>query len=360
MIRCFLFLYNLKFVISNGPFLPCNIGEYLCIPGSITKCTPGYCYECPINTYQPTNMYSGSLCTSCPEFYFTDNFGSALCLPVPTSLPTSYPSSSPLLLPTSSPTTAPSHRPTSSHPLSALNDMNNMYMIIIIILISVIVLIVAYVYYQLLPHNQYQTLENNNEINTPTKNKSDLNGYHDIELSSRASKVSTSSLIGPEWTDDCQQYCEQCNSNFTVINRRHHCRKCGLIVCQACSSNQAIIPSSSCKEPVRVCDVCFGHISFDPTHFNSLDNSHSPDQTVDELYELYQNPTSSTEFNERTPIGKLSFSTPQKKPLPARRPSLSNSVVRKKSLSIQTSSASSEPLTSKKDENESFIYSNNI
>ena len=280
MIRCLIFLSNLNFVISNGPFLPCNIGEYLCIPGSITKCTPGYCYECPINTYQPSNMYSGSLCTPCPEFYFTGNFGSSLCLPVPTSLPTSYPSSSPLLLPTSSPTTVPSHRPTSSHPLSALNDMNDMYIIIIIILLSVIVLIVAYVYYQLLPHNQYQMLEINNEMNTPTKNKIDLNEYRDIELSSRASKGSNSnsSLIGPEWTDDSQPNCESCNSNFTVINRRHHCRKCGSIVCQACSLNQAIIPSSSYKEP---------------------------------------DPTSSTEFNERNPIGKLSFSTPQKKPLPA-------------------------------------------
>ena len=75
-------------------------------------------------------------------------------------------------------------------------------------------------------------------------------------------------LTDPEWTDDSVQQCERCSSNFTLIKRRHHCRKCGSIVCQACSLNQLLIPNSPYKEPVRVCVVCFVQTSSDPSGTN--------------------------------------------------------------------------------------------
>jgi hypothetical protein len=51
-----------------------------------------------------------------------------------------------------------------------------------------------------------------------------------------------------------------CNkAQFTVINRRHHCRNCVLIICGNCSKNKFLIPSQSSK-PVRVCDTCFGEL----------------------------------------------------------------------------------------------------
>jgi len=50
--------------------------------------------------------------------------------------------------------------------------------------------------------------------------------------------------------------CMRCEKQFTVINRRHHCRKCGAVVCNACSSKKYHLPAQS-KKPLRVCDICF-------------------------------------------------------------------------------------------------------
>lgn len=67
----------------------------------------------------------------------------------------------------------------------------------------------------------------------------------------------------PEWSDNSTPQCERCASHFSFIKRRHHCRKCGMIVCQGCSSYEAVIPDSPYKEPVRVCDGCFLKMSVD-------------------------------------------------------------------------------------------------
>lgn len=61
----------------------------------------------------------------------------------------------------------------------------------------------------------------------------------------------------PVWTPDKKSAkCTQCPSEFTVINRRHHCRKCGALVCGKCSSFKMIVPNIDAKKPVRVCDKC--------------------------------------------------------------------------------------------------------
>lgn len=50
--------------------------------------------------------------------------------------------------------------------------------------------------------------------------------------------------------------CMRCSGKFTVINRRHHCRKCGAVVCNGCSSKKYLLPAQS-KKPLRVCDNCY-------------------------------------------------------------------------------------------------------
>ena len=51
--------------------------------------------------------------------------------------------------------------------------------------------------------------------------------------------------------------CEGCSKKFTTFLRRHHCRGCGKVVCDACSRNRACLPQYGIIEPVRVCDACF-------------------------------------------------------------------------------------------------------
>ncbi|XP_065844566.1 pleckstrin homology domain-containing family F member 2-like isoform X2 [Oscarella lobularis] len=60
------------------------------------------------------------------------------------------------------------------------------------------------------------------------------------------------------WVPDSEApVCMVCTkTKFTALNRRHHCRKCGLVVCSKCSSQKYLLPHIANK-PLRVCDNCF-------------------------------------------------------------------------------------------------------
>ncbi|XP_074589032.1 1-phosphatidylinositol-3-phosphate 5-kinase FAB1B-like [Curcuma longa] len=63
--------------------------------------------------------------------------------------------------------------------------------------------------------------------------------------------------------DHSCRVCYECDSQFTVFNRRHHCRYCGRIFCGKCTSNFVPASSDNCGntkedcERVRVCNFCF-------------------------------------------------------------------------------------------------------
>nr|CAG4638790.1 EOG090X0FI9 [Cyclestheria hislopi] len=64
------------------------------------------------------------------------------------------------------------------------------------------------------------------------------------------------------WVPDSEaEKCMHCKtSQFNVINRRHHCRKCGAVVCGPCSNKKYLLPSQSSK-PLRVCLSCYDYLS---------------------------------------------------------------------------------------------------
>ncbi|XP_076148689.1 RUN and FYVE domain-containing protein 1 isoform X2 [Alosa pseudoharengus] len=62
-------------------------------------------------------------------------------------------------------------------------------------------------------------------------------------------------LKGHAWLkDDEATQCKQCQKEFSISRRKHHCRNCGDIYCSNCSSNELALPSY--PKPVRVCDIC--------------------------------------------------------------------------------------------------------
>lgn len=54
--------------------------------------------------------------------------------------------------------------------------------------------------------------------------------------------------------DEAINECQLCNSQFSFINRRHHCRMCGKIFCGKCCSIKKTV--SGYDEPQRVCNEC--------------------------------------------------------------------------------------------------------
>jgi len=52
--------------------------------------------------------------------------------------------------------------------------------------------------------------------------------------------------------------CPDCKCLFTLSKRRHHCRLCGDVFCDTCSSNRVELPlpGAEFEKPVRICDSC--------------------------------------------------------------------------------------------------------
>ena len=72
----------------------------------------------------------------------------------------------------------------------------------------------------------------------------------------------------PVWVpDDAHEACQICSDPFTWINRRHHCRHCGKVVCSTCSPHKLFLGETY---PQRVCVECYkatpnnGEMPLDP------------------------------------------------------------------------------------------------
>eukprot|EP01127_Copromyxa_protea_P021519 TRINITY_DN7413_c1_g1_i1.p1 TRINITY_DN7413_c1_g1~~TRINITY_DN7413_c1_g1_i1.p1 ORF type:complete len:658 (-),score=95.74 TRINITY_DN7413_c1_g1_i1:140-2113(-) len=67
-------------------------------------------------------------------------------------------------------------------------------------------------------------------------------------------------ISAPVWQpDESAQSCCLCKTPFTFFYRKHHCRKCGAVVCSNCSQNKCVVTYYNKKSQERVCDSCFKH-----------------------------------------------------------------------------------------------------
>ena len=67
---------------------------------------------------------------------------------------------------------------------------------------------------------------------------------------------------GSQWQKDGEaKACCKCAAIFTVRVRRHHCRCCGQIFCDACTQAKVALPDLGHEMPVRVCDHCLYTVS---------------------------------------------------------------------------------------------------
>lgn len=63
--------------------------------------------------------------------------------------------------------------------------------------------------------------------------------------------------------DQSCRVCYECDNQFTLINRRHHCRLCGRVFCGKCTANWIPFAPDDLRTPreewerIRVCNYCF-------------------------------------------------------------------------------------------------------
>ncbi|KRX71563.1 Huntingtin-interacting protein 1 [Trichinella sp. T6] len=62
--------------------------------------------------------------------------------------------------------------------------------------------------------------------------------------------------------DHAARRCMGCDSEFWMVNRKHHCRSCGKIFCGSCSNYECPVPEEQFYEPVRVCNSCFSALKY--------------------------------------------------------------------------------------------------
>lgn len=121
-----------------------------------------------------------------------------------------------------------------------------------------------------------------------------------------------------EWVGDVSvKACMRCEKKFTVTNRRHHCRECGGIFCDACSSRKLIING----QLKRACENCYesvvsgknkslGPVTF-PSTLSSLDDG-SKASFLDNMAESSLTPRPSSLIrNLKTGEGSSTSRVPQ-------------------------------------------------
>ena len=111
----------------------------------------------------------------------------------------------------------------------------------------------------------------------------------------------------PRWMhDDESLTCYGCNSEFdSVVNRRHHCRRCGLLYCDSCSDYRCLIHPANVVYPpdwdsvtssfdprqaLRVCRGCFEHLAPEQDELlRTTANAAQPTEVDREDYARYAN-----------------------------------------------------------------------
>ncbi|CAF3566019.1 unnamed protein product [Rotaria socialis] len=120
---------------------------------------------------------------------------------------------------------------------------------------------------------------NHNQNASPRMDVISESNINTIETFSCSSwqKIDNTDASITRWTPDFNaQTCHSCMAKFQQwpISRKHHCRICGNVFCNACADYYKLIPALNLKEPVRVCCDCFPAID-DSNNNNNINNGNS-------------------------------------------------------------------------------------
>lgn len=75
--------------------------------------------------------------------------------------------------------------------------------------------------------------------------------------------------------------CTSCDTKFSITVRRHHCRACGEVFCNSCTSKSLSLPHLGypVTQKLRVCETCYTKLSLKDTDPHSSLNSDDPNSS---------------------------------------------------------------------------------
>ncbi|XP_069463176.1 pleckstrin homology domain-containing family F member 1 isoform X2 [Ambystoma mexicanum] len=77
------------------------------------------------------------------------------------------------------------------------------------------------------------------------------------QLCEKTGRTTPTEHAAPWIPDRATDICMRCTQKkFSLVTRRHHCRKCGFVVCRNCSSYRFLLPKLD-QKPLRVCGLCY-------------------------------------------------------------------------------------------------------
>ena len=71
--------------------------------------------------------------------------------------------------------------------------------------------------------------------------------YRNISGCLGGRSVAQAAELAPAWVPDTETtHCMHCKKTvFGFVNRRHHCRKCGIVACNGCTTKRFLLPNQS-------------------------------------------------------------------------------------------------------------------
>lgn len=80
--------------------------------------------------------------------------------------------------------------------------------------------------------------------------------FNDLSsLQGTRKRMQSTFVAAPVWEQTATS-CLICQQGFTLVQRKHHCRQCGGLVCKTCSTSRRLLKHIHQTIPVRLCDKC--------------------------------------------------------------------------------------------------------